>query len=173
MTSAMSDGRRAGAGRRRERVAKALNEAIRAGEPVSVSAVARRAGVDRSFLYRHRDLLEQVHAAEAAPVIGHDAGVQVTRLSLQADLANAHDRNLRLSARVRQLEKRLSELLGEQAWKMSGVGAAADVDELLRKITNLEQVVVDLKSELEGKQEELDAARGANRELTRALNQRS
>ena len=37
------------------------------GEEISVSGIARRAGVDRSFLYRHRDLLEHVHAAEAQP----------------------------------------------------------------------------------------------------------
>ncbi|MFI1311069.1 hypothetical protein ACH4TS_12995 [Streptomyces albidoflavus] len=39
----------------------------------------------------------------------------VSRASLQSDLANALERNTRLAARVRQLEKRLSEQLGEQA----------------------------------------------------------
>ena len=37
------------------------------GEQVSVSGIARAAGVDRTFLYRHRELLEQIHAAAAQP----------------------------------------------------------------------------------------------------------
>ncbi|MFD3780287.1 DUF6262 family protein [Streptomyces sp. NPDC058612] len=115
MSSPMIEGRRAEATRRRERVVKALNEAIKQGDSLSVSADARRAGVDRTFFYRHRDLLAQIHAAEAAPAVGLESGTQVTRASLQADLANAQDRNVRLTTRVRQLENRLSELLGDQA----------------------------------------------------------
>lgn len=37
------------------------------GDPINVSAIARAAGVDRTFLYRHPDLLGQVHTAEATP----------------------------------------------------------------------------------------------------------
>jgi hypothetical protein len=32
-----------------------------------VSGIARAASVDRTFLYRHRDLLAQVRALETAP----------------------------------------------------------------------------------------------------------
>ncbi|WP_405777775.1 DUF6262 family protein [Streptomyces sp. NBC_01538] len=146
---------------------------MKQGEWLNVSAVARRAGVDRTFFYRHRDLLAQIHAAEAAPAVGLESGTQVTRASLQADLANAQDRNVRLTARVRQLEDRLSELLGDQAWKESGLGVAADIEELQRQIVQLEQTNVDHTGQLEDRQAELDAARAANRELTRALNQAS
>ncbi|MFS0698302.1 DUF6262 family protein [Streptomyces nitrosporeus] len=171
MSSPMIEGRRADSARRRERVVKALNEAIKQGDSLSVSAIARRAGVDRTFFYRHRDLLAQIHAAEAAPAVGLESGTQVTRASLQADLANAQDRNVRLTARVRQLEDRLSEMLGDQAWKESGLGATADIEELQRQVVQLEQTNVELAGQLEERQAELDAARGANRELTRALNQ--
>nr|WP_309226226.1 DUF6262 family protein [Streptomyces lunaelactis] len=82
--------------------------AVGSGEEVSVSAIARAARVDRSFLYRHRDLLERIHAAAAAPSPASEARA-VTRASLQADLANALERNSRLTLRVRQLERRLSE----------------------------------------------------------------
>ena len=58
-TAAMAQGRRADSARRRQRVLTALTEATNAGDPISVSAIARRAGVDRSFLYRHPDLLER------------------------------------------------------------------------------------------------------------------
>jgi len=76
-----------------------------------------------------------------------------------------------MTVRVRQLEKRLSESLGETAWKESGLGASADIDELQRRITLLEQDLADTKGQLDERTEELDAARAANRELTRALNQ--
>lgn len=171
MDSPMTAGRRADSVRRRERVVKALKEAIRLGEPLSVSAIARRAGVDRTFFYRHRDLLAQIHAAEAAPAVGLESGAQVTRASLQVDLANAQDRNVRLTARVRQFEDRLSELLGDQAWKESGLGVTTDIEEVQRRITHLEQANVELTGQLEDRQAELDAARAANRELTRAFNQ--
>lgn len=48
----------------------------------------------------------------------------------------------------------------------------ADIDELQRKITRLEQHNVELTSMLEDARSDLDAAREANRDLTRALNQR-
>ena len=151
-----------------------MRNAARNGTPISVSAIARQAGVDRSFLYRHRDLLEIVHAAELEPAAQDPAagGSPVSRASLQADLANAQARNTRLVTRVQQLEKRLSQALGAQAWRESGLGAPTDIDELQRKITRLEQHNVELTSAFEDARSDLDAAREANRDLTRALNQR-
>lgn len=103
MTS-LSEGRSEETARRRERVLKAVAAAVGASEEVSVSAIARAARVDRSFFYRHRDLLERIHAAAASPSAASEA-VAVTRASLQADLANALERNSRLTLRVRQLEQ--------------------------------------------------------------------
>ncbi|MDQ0988837.1 hypothetical protein [Streptomyces sp. V3I7] len=97
----------------------------------------------------------------------------MSRASLQADLANALERNTRLSARVRQLEKRLSEQLGEQAWNAAGLGAAPDIDQLQRHTSMLEQELAEKRGELEERTEELEAARAANRELTRLMNQPS
>ena len=93
------------------------------------------------------------------------AGPAVTRASLQADLLAAHERAIRLSTRIRQLEKRLSEALGEQAWRESGLGAPADIDALSHKITHLEQQAADLRLQLDERGDELAAARAANREL--------
>ncbi|MFB0631373.1 DUF6262 family protein [Streptomyces sp. AB3(2024)] len=169
MTS-LSEGRSEETARRRERVLKAVAAAVGAGEEVSVSAIARAARVDRSFFYRHRDLLERVHAAAASPSPTSEAAA-VTRASLQADLANTLERNSRLTLRVRQLERRLSESLGEQVWRDSGLGASADIDQLQRQITTLHQQVVDLQGQLDERTDDLQAARAANRELTRALNQ--
>ncbi|MDG9709613.1 DUF6262 family protein [Streptomyces sp. DH10] len=174
MSSAMSAGRKADGDRRRQRVVKAINAAAQKGSRITVSGIARQAGVDRTFLYRHRDLLALVHAAELGPAEQDPASgaPAVSRASLQADLANAQARTVRLSARIQQLEKRLSQELGEQAWRESGLGAPTDIEELQRTITRLEQRNVELAETLEESQADLAAAREANRELTRTLNQR-
>ncbi|MCX4808829.1 hypothetical protein OG594_46055 [Streptomyces sp. NBC_01214] len=93
----------------------------------------------------------------------------VSRISLQSDLANALERSKRLTARVRQLENRLSSQLGESVWADSGLGAPVDIDQLQRRITLLEQDLAHTKGELDERTEELEA-RAANRELTRTLN---
>ena len=170
-TRAMAQGRRADSARRRERVLTALSNAIREGDQISVSGIARAAGVDRSFLYRHRDLLDKIHALEATPPAPADAlGPAVTRASLQADLLAAGDRTQRLNSRIRQLEKRLSETLGETAWQKSGLGVTPDIDALNQTINHLEQQVIDLRLQLEERDQDLAAARAANRELIAQLN---
>ncbi|WP_405990540.1 DUF6262 family protein [Streptomyces sp. NBC_00986] len=170
MTAHMIEGKRADSARRRERVLKAIDAALRSGEDITVSGLARAARVDRTFFYRHRDLLERVHTAAASPPPdGRQAAV--SRASLQADLANALERNTRLTQRVRQLERRLSESLGDSAWADSGLGAPTDVDQLQRRIAMLEQELAEVRDQLDERNEELAAARGANRELTRAINQ--
>lgn len=169
-TAAMTNGRRADSARRRQRVLKALNQTITDGEDISVSGIARRAGVDRTFLYRHRDLLEQIHASQVQPPNAPGIGPAVSRASLRADLHNAQQRAVRLAARVRQLERRLSQALGEQAWRESGLGAPDDIDQLKQRIITLEQQTADLRLQLEERDQDLDAARAANRELMTRLN---
>ncbi len=172
-TAAMRKGRQADSARRRQRVTAALDRAAADGTEISISGIARAAAVDRTFLYRHRDLLEKIHALEAAPPAGQAPGPGVTRASLQADLLAAHERAIRLTARIRQLEQRLSEALGEQAWRESGLGAPADIDALQQTITHLEQQAADLRLQLGERDQDLAAARAANRELMTQLNHAS
>jgi hypothetical protein len=166
----MLEGRQADSLRRRQRVAAALDRAAAEGTEISASGIARAAGVDRTFIYRHRDLLEKIHALQAEPPASGGTGPGVTRASLQADLLAAHERVIRLSSRIHHLEKRLSEALGDQAWRDSGLGAPASIDALNQKITHLEQQVLDLKLQLEERDEDLAAARAASRELMTQLN---
>ena len=166
----MLEGRQADSLRRRQRVIAALDHAAAEGTEISASGIARAARVDRTFLYRHRDLLERIHALQAEPAIGDGAGPAVTRASLQADLLAAHERAVRLNTRIQHLEKRLSEALGDQAWRESGLGAPADIDTLNQKITHLEQQILDLGLQLEERDEDLAAARATNRELMTQLN---
>ena len=167
---AMIHGRRADSTRRRQRVLAALDNAITDGAELSVTDIARRAGVDRTFLYRHRDLLERIHAAETQPPDKPGIGPSVTRASLQADLLAAQHRCARMAARTQPLEKRLSQLLGEHAWRTTGLGAPTDIDHLQQCIVTLEQQVVDLRLQLEERDQDLAAARAANRELMTRLN---
>jgi hypothetical protein len=169
-TAAMTAGRHADTRRRRDRVGKVLADATTSGAEISVSGIARQAGVDRTFLYRHRDLLEQIHAAEADQPSAPGIGAAVSRASLQADLLAAHERAGRLTARVQHLERRLSNFLGEQAWRESGLGAPTDIDQLNQKIVTLEQQVVDVRLQLEERTQDLDAARATNRDLITRLN---
>jgi polyhydroxyalkanoate synthesis regulator phasin len=166
----MLEGRHADSVRRRQRVIAALDRATADGSEISASGIARAAGVDRTFLYRHRDLLEKIHALQTEPAVSGSSGPAVTRASLQADLLAAHERAVRLNTRVQHLEKRLSEVLGDQAWRESGLGAPADIDALNQKITHLEQQVVDLRMQLEERGDDLAAARATSRELMTQLN---
>jgi hypothetical protein len=170
-TQAMVDGRHAESARRRQRVITALDHARAEGTEIGVSAIAHAAGVDRSFLYRHRDLLEKIHALAAEPpTTGTDTGPAVTRASLQADLLAAHERAARLHTRVQHLEKRLSNALGEHAWRESGLGTPADIDALHQQIIHLEQQAADLRLQLAERDEDLAAARATNRELMARIN---
>jgi len=167
-TAAALRGRQADSARRRDRVIKAISAAAAAGQEISASSIARAARVDRTLLYRHRDLIGQIHAAQAqAPSA---AGPAVSHASLQADLLNAQQRAARLAGRVQQLEHRLSDLLGERAWHESGLGAPADIDTLKQQNLTLEQHIVDLRLQLEERDQDLAAARAANRELMAQLN---
>ncbi len=166
----MLTGRQADSARRRQRVIAALNRAAAHGQEISVSAIARAARVDRTFLYRHRDLLAQVHALETVPPATSGTGPAVSRASLQSDLLAAQERAMRMAVRIRQLEHRLSEALGEQAWQESGLGTPADIDALRQQTTHLEQQVIDQRLQLEEREQDLAAARAANRELMAQLN---
>ncbi|HEV7453111.1 MAG TPA: hypothetical protein VGO16_17365 [Pseudonocardiaceae bacterium] len=170
-TQPMADGRRADTARRRQRVLAALDRAVADGAEIGVSAIARAAAVDRSFLYRHRDLLEKTHAlASEPPATNEGTSPAVTRASLQADLLATHERTARLHTRVQHLEKRLSEALGEHAWRESGLGTPTDVDALNQQITHLEQQVIDLGLQLAERDEDLAAACATNRELMTRIN---
>ncbi|MDV7246336.1 MULTISPECIES: DUF6262 family protein [Rhodococcus] len=169
-TTGITSARRAHSARCRQRVIKALNTAIESGAEISVSAIARRAGVNRSLFYRYPDLRALVLAKAAEPPASPTTGPAVSRASLIADLAGAHDRINRLVRENMQLRDRLSEVLGDQAWRESGFGGPDDIEELHRRNTALEQQVVELRRQLGEKDDDLDAARMTNRELMASLN---
>lgn len=75
-----------------------------------------------------------------------------------------------LAAQVGRLEAWLSEVLGDQIWRESGVGGPDDTEQLIAWIVTLEQQVIDLELKLQERDDDLAAARAANRELMAQLN---
>jgi chromosome segregation ATPase len=104
------------------------------------------------------------------PPTARAGGPAASRASLIADLANAHDRIARLSRELTQLRNRLSEQLGEQAWRDSGLGGPDTTEQLQRRVNELEQHAAQLCRQLADRDDELDAARATNRELMTQLN---
>ena len=133
--------------------------------------MAREARVHRSFIYRHSDLHAAVHHQAARDTTPSD-GTRASRQALQADLANALERSTRQTQRISRLEKKLSHLLGDNAWRESGLGAPLDIEALQQRITSLEQQLADVAVQLAARDDDLDAARNANRELMAQLNHR-
>jgi len=171
---ALTLARRLDSTRRRQRVLSALDKLTNAGEEISVSAVARAAGVDRSFLYRHHDLRAQILecAAQAQPDASMPRTTQVSRQSMLADLANSRAQSGRLRRQNSKLAERLSEALGEEVFRASGLGgpAADETEALRRQVADLEQTVLDLRQQVEERTDELEAARTTNRDLMAELN---
>ncbi|MGI9081703.1 MAG: DUF6262 family protein [Thermoleophilaceae bacterium] len=101
----------------REAILAAVRELDRGGQQVNVSAVARKAGVDRSYIYEHPDLLEQIRAlgssrSEHRPT--RPATEQASLESLRARLEAAHAELTRLRAENDQLRRTVERGLGER-----------------------------------------------------------
>ena len=170
---ARSDGlvraRRDDSAHRRQAVLRALHAAAATGETISVSGIARAARVHRTFLYRHPDLHAAVLAQAAAPTNSTgDAGP--SRASLLADLVNLQQRNTRLATTITALERRLSQELGDTAWRDPVSARHSTSTPCSAGSPELEQTIVELRADLSERDDELDAARAANRELMTRLN---
>jgi len=152
-------------------VINAVNRLAAAGDDLSVSSVARAARVHRSFIYRHSDLHAAVHHQAARDTTPSD-GTRASRQALQADLANALERSARQTQRISRLEKKLSHVLGDNAWKENGLGAPTDIGALQQRITSLEQQLGDVAAQLAASEDDLGAARNASREFMAQLNHR-
>ena len=94
MTSAtaLAEARRRDVDRRRQRVHQALADMRAQAAEITISSVAARARVHRSFIHRHPDLRAAVIAAAEDPATNGPAGASaVSRRSLLADNANLRD----------------------------------------------------------------------------------
>jgi len=171
-TDAMVEQRRLSADMKRKRVLTELRAAEERGECPSLSALARRAGVNRNWFYRHPDIRAEVEKTAALLLSESEGNTLVTArkttASTRAELAHAREEIRRYRARVAALELRLSELLGasfledlppERRMMVANSREAAD------ELTRLQQANYELQEELRCREEELTAARSSIREL--------
>jgi hypothetical protein len=163
--------RRRDVDRRRQRIRQALADMHADGSEITISSVAARARVHRSLLHRHADLHAAVlQAAAATTTAPPPASTAISHRSALAENANLHEQNRRLAQQVTDLEGRLSELLGQQAFDRSGLGAPASTAAIHAELEAQRQTVLDLRRVLEARDEELAAARETNRRLMNQLN---
>jgi hypothetical protein len=85
-----------------------------------------------------------------------------------AESANRHAVNGGLAQRIRDLEGRRSEILGQQVFERSGLGAPTATAALQDELEHYKQLVLDLTSRSEDSTK-VGAARGANRGLIAEL----
>jgi hypothetical protein len=172
--TALARARRRDVGRRRQRVHQALAEMHADGSEITISAVADRAKVHRSFVHRHADLHAAVlKAAAGAATEPSPAAAAISHRSVLAENANLHEQNRRLAQQVSDLEDRLSELLGQQAFERSGLGSPASTAAVQAELEAQRQTILDLKRALEERDEELAAVRETNHRLMNQLNRSS
>ncbi len=141
------------------------------GSEITVSAVAGRAKVHRSFIHRHPDLHAAVLKAAASTTTDPSpASTAISHRSVLAENANLHEQNRRLAQQISDLEDRLSELLGQQAFGRSGLGAPSGTAAVQAELEAERQTVLDMRRALEERDEELAAARETNRRLMNQIN---
>jgi len=169
--AALAKARQRDVDHRQQRVRQALADMTVDGSEITISSVAARARVHRSFIHRHPDLHAAVlTAASQALTAPSPAATAISHRSVLAENANLHAQNHRQAQHIRDLEDRLSDLLGQQAFDRSGLGAPSNTTALHAEIDRHRQTVLDLTRALEERDEELAAARETNRRLMAELN---
>ncbi len=97
---------------------RALRELDRAGTPITFEAVAKYAGVSRSWLYSQPDLRSQIErlreATGRAPTPSVPATQRTSDASLLGRLQAAQERNRLLSQDNQRLRRQLAHALGDQ-----------------------------------------------------------
>jgi hypothetical protein len=110
--------------RHRKAVTAAILELDRAAQPVTVAGVCALAGVDRSYIYGHPDLLREIRARRSitpSKLAPRPAADRATIASLQARLMSAHEEIARLKGENRVVRERLMHALGD-AWEADFAG---------------------------------------------------
>lgn len=163
-----------------DRVRQELHRCHDRGEVISMAELARRARVSRTSLYRNPAMvsaIEQTLGAVTAVLAQRaERDGRTTATSLRTDLSNAKATIRRQGDQVAALERALSQAMGrellDQLPKLERV-ALESHDERLRELDDVTLALADTRASLREREEELDAARLLNRELTLQVNRRS
>ena len=168
-------------------VKTAVQQCVRGGVPRSVAGIARDAHTTETFLYRHEahpcelcsDLFgsgpvsfyrAQMAIINSARDRSAESDGRLTTAAIQAELANTKAANQRLRQQIRALERRLGQYLGVEAdSKMTTLAASAAPSQA--DLAQLSATIEDLRSVIAERDQDLQAARRLNADLTRQLNQ--
>jgi len=167
-------------------VKTAVQQCVRGGVPRSVAGIARDAHTTETFLYRHEahpcelcsDLFgsgpvsfyrAQMAIINSARELSAESDGRLTAAAIQAELANTKAANQRLRQQIRALERRLGQYLGVEAdSKMTTLAASAAPSQA--DLAQLSATIDDLRSVIAERDQDLQAARRLNADLTRQLN---
>lgn len=122
------------------RARKALRELSDAGAPITVSAVAARAGVSRAWLYTQAELRQQINAQRGVPPNRPTKpAAPASDASLRQRLNLAHTRIRELTDENAQLRHQIAQLHGQlRAAKLGHHSLIADtVHDTQPLVTNL------------------------------------
>ena len=171
-------------------VKTAVLRCVRSGVPRSVAGISRDAHTTETFLYRHEnhpcalcdDLFgggpvsyyrTQMSVLDSARERSAESDGRVTAATLRADLANTKAANERLRQRLRALERRLGEFIGMNVENSTSElqTLAASAPPSPADLAGLSATIDELQSVIGERDQELQAARRLNTDLTRQLNQ--
>ena len=149
----------------------ALDATLGTGEPLTIAALARRAGVSRRFIYDHPELRAEADRRSAEAADRHAARLPRAPGSPSPRYAptspTPRPPTTASTTEHAALRRRLGQLLGQDA--------LADLDHATSDTSaadgpQLEQALFEAGEELAQRTEELQAARQINRELISRLN---
>ncbi|MFE5580204.1 DUF6262 family protein [Kitasatospora sp. NPDC056531] len=165
---------------KRSRALGAVQDMLRAGEPVTFAAVAKRAGVSSWLVYAPgvREHIEKARRRQAAdPARAENAGLSVSGSSARTDLLLAREEINRLRAEVSSLRGAMRVHLGQQLDQLAAHDLTARVAELTEENHRLAVAAREaeaenrhLKTQVTTLEDDLAAARTSLRRMIRSQN---
>lgn len=171
-TAAALEARRATTQAAHQRVHHVLAQIRRDKAPITVAAIARRAGVSRTFLYTNPEARAAV--ADAAAVSGLQRTTDRTAQDTEQEVTwreralNAEDALKTAHAEILQQRTRLGEILG-QVRDLQAERTEGSIQRITTENTNLKQRVRQLTTDNRTLDERLKAARSNMRFQDRRL----
>jgi hypothetical protein len=179
-TDAMISKRKQASALALDRVHQELRRCHDNGEVISMAELARRARVSRTSIYRNPAMAGAIEQGLGAVTVDlaqrAERDGRTTATSLRTDLSNAKATIRRQVDQVAALERALSQAMGHellgQLPRLERV-ALESHDDRLHELDDALLALADTRASLREREEELDAARLLNRELTLQVNRRS
>lgn len=162
---ALRESRRKDSRTKRAQVGSALTAMLAAGEHISFSGVARRAGVSTWLTYAAgvREAIEIAIAQQARE--GQTPLAPETSAALRTDLELARQEIRRLRGERDELRRHLQGTLGKQLTNLASAPLVERIANLSQELTQTRRTNRDLTDEIAGLRDDLDAARRALRKM--------